>query len=122
MIPLTKDEKESKVSEAAVEYIVGGGREPAVSTISSKNQITLPVHLLREMGLTAGDRLAITREGGRLILRARPKDWAKHYGGSLRGLYGRSKEEVDAYLQELREDRDELVEEAWTGRKPPAET
>jgi len=97
--------------------------EPTVTTISSKNQITLPAHLLREMGLGPGDRLSITREGNRLILRARPKDWARYYGGSLRGLYGSTKEEVDAYLQELREDtgRDEMLEEARSGRKPPAE-
>lgn len=105
-----------------MEYIVSRENEPAVSTISSKNQITLPAHLLREMGLGAGDRLAIVREGNRLILRPRPKDWVQYYGGSLKGLYGRSKEEVDAYLQNLREDtdRDEMLEEAWTGRKPPA--
>ena len=42
-----------KVSEAAVEYITGR-KEEAVSTISSKNQITLPVHLLRQMGVGPG--------------------------------------------------------------------
>jgi AbrB family looped-hinge helix DNA binding protein len=73
-----------------------------MTTISSKNQITLPVHLLRELGLAAGDRLAISREGNRLVLRGRPKDWAKYYGGSLRGLYGKDRAEIDAYLEELR--------------------
>jgi antitoxin ChpS len=95
-----------------------------VSTISSKNQITLPAQLLRELGLTAGDRLAVTREGSRLILRARPKDWVSYHAGSLRGLYGQSKGEMDEYLRELRaedEDRDNAVEGAWTGRKPTAE-
>jgi AbrB family looped-hinge helix DNA binding protein len=73
-----------------------------MTTISSKNQITLPAQLLRELGLGAGDRLAIRREGNRLILRPRPKDWVDYYGGSLRGLYGESKEEMDAYVTELR--------------------
>ena len=107
-----------------MEYIVGSREEPAVSTISSKNQITLPAHLLREMGLTAGDRLAVTREGGRLILRARPKDWIRYHAGSLAGLYGNSREEEDGYLRQLREadaERDRAVEEAWTGREPPAQ-
>jgi AbrB family looped-hinge helix DNA binding protein len=91
-----------------------------MSTISSKNQITLPAHLLRELGLTAGDRLAMSREGDRLILRARPKNWASYYGGSLKGLYGSTKDEVDAYIDELREDdsRDQAIEEAWNGQRP----
>ncbi len=95
-----------------------------MSTISSKNQITLPAHLLREMGLAGGDRLAVTREGNRLILRARPKDWIRYHAGSLAGLYGRSRDEEDAYLRELREadrERDQAVEEAWSGREPPAQ-
>ena len=94
-----------------------------MSTISSKNQITLPAHLLREMGLGAGDRLAISREGNKLILRARPKDWVKYHAGSLAGLYGESKAEQDAYLRELREadERDQALEEAWSGREPSSQ-
>lgn len=91
-----------KVKEAAVEYIVAASEEPALTTISSKNQITLPAHLLRELGLSAGDRLVVRREGNRLVLRPRPKDWVEYYGGSLRGLYGESHEEMDAYVKELR--------------------
>ena len=77
-----------------------------MSTISSKNQITLPAHLLREMGIGAGDRLAVTLEGNRLVLRARPKDWVKYYGGSLKGLYGADAAEIDANLAELRAEGD----------------
>ncbi|HEX5139804.1 MAG TPA: AbrB/MazE/SpoVT family DNA-binding domain-containing protein [Dehalococcoidia bacterium] len=95
-----------KVSEAAVEYIVGRKDEPAVSTISSKNQITLPAHLLRELGLSAGDRLAVSREGNRLILRARPRDWVEYHGGSLRGLYGKNAGEINDYVRQLREESD----------------
>jgi len=108
-----------KVSEAAVEYITGR-KEEAVSTISSKNQITLPVQLLRQMGVGPGDRLAVALEGGRLVLRARPKDWVEHYAGSLRGLWGNSVEEIDAHVRELRDTshRDELIERAWSGTEP----
>ena len=114
---LTKRPPQLKVSEAAVEYITGSLEGDAVTTISSKNQITLPAHLLREMGLAAGDRLAITRDEGRLILRARPRDWVKYHGGSLAGLYGKDAAEIDAYLEELRsnEERDEAIEGAWAG-------
>jgi antitoxin ChpS len=107
---LPSERRSGKVKEAAVEYIVGRREDPALSTISSKNQITLPAQLLREMGLGAGDRVAISREGNRLVLRARPKDWVGYYGGSLRGLYGDSREEQDAYVRELRDESDRDLE------------
>src|SRR5438552_6364368 len=98
--------KGSRISEAAGALYLAGAREDeeAMSTISSKNQITLPAHLLRELGLGPGDRLAVRREGPRLVLRARPKDWVKYHAGSLAGLYGRNRAEADAYVQDLREE------------------
>ena len=65
--------------------------------------------LLRDLGIGPGDRLAVSREGNKLVLRARPKDWVQYHGGSLAGVYGRTAAEVAAYLDELREDakRDE---------------
>lgn len=100
-----------------MEYIADPDEDTAMTTISSKNQITLPAHLLREMGLVAGDRLAISREGGRLVLRARPKDWVRYHGGSLAGLYGKDVDEIDAYVAEERShaERDEAIEGAWAG-------
>jgi AbrB family looped-hinge helix DNA binding protein len=118
---LTKRRSDSKVSEAAAVYFAGRQEDTAVSTISSKNQITLPAHLLRELGLQPGDRLAVSREGGRLILRARPKDWVQYHAGSLAGHYGSNREEIDGYVRELRADdeaRDEALERAWSGTKP----
>jgi AbrB family looped-hinge helix DNA binding protein len=87
-------------------YIAGRQEDGAVSTISSKNQITLPAQLLRELGIGPGDRLAVNREGNRLVLRARPKDWVAYHAGSLGDLYGRTPAEVDAYVKELREESD----------------
>lgn len=107
---VAKGEGGGRIREAAVEYIVNRQEEPSVSTISSKNQITLPAHLLRQMGLGAGDRLAVTVEGNRLVLRPRPKDWVAYYGGSLQGLYGQNRQEIDAYVRELRDESDRAVE------------
>ena len=115
---LTSQSSVSKVSEAALagQYYIAGEEGPAVTTISSKNQITLPAQLLREMGLHAGDRLAVGREGNRLVLRPRPRDWVRHYAGSLGGVYGGSREEIDTYLKDLREEgsRAEEIERAWS--------
>ncbi len=104
-------------------YSVSQEEDPAVTTISSKNQITLPAQLLREMGLGPGDRLAVSREGDRLVLRARPKDWVRHYAGSLGGLYGGTRRQTDEYLKDLREEgaRAQEIERAWSGRTNSAQ-
>ena len=100
----------SKVSEAAVEYVVSRQGGDAMTTISSKNQITLPAHLLREIGIGPGDRLAISREGNRLVMRPRPRDWVEYHGGSLRGVYGDTPEQIEAYIRELRDESNREVD------------
>ncbi len=80
------------------------------TTISSKNQITLPARLLREIGLKPGDQLAVELDGLRLILHPRPKDWVSYTAGSMPGYYGKTKEEVDAYIEELRGEWGEFME------------
>ncbi len=109
--------KSGKIAEAALEYRADQEESPSVTTISSKNQITLPARLLRDMDLRPGDRLAVTREGSRLLLRPRPRDWVRHYAGSLAGVYGGTKEAIDEYLQDLREEgaRAQEIERAWSG-------
>ena len=74
------------------------------TTISSKYQITLPARLVRELGLQPGDKLAVEVEEGRLILHPRPKDWVSYTAGSMPDYYGKTKEEIDAYLREVRGD------------------
>ena len=99
---LTRRTGRRKVREAALTYLA---REPGAmpkTTISSKYQITLPARLVREMGLKPGDRLAVELEAGRLVLHPRPKDWLSYTAGSMPGYYGKTREEVDAYLREVR--------------------
>ena len=119
---MPKDLPSHKVSEAAALYITGG-REDAMTTISSKNQITLPVQLLRELGIGPGDRLAVTREGNRLLLRPRPRDWVAYHAGSLPGLYGRTAAEIEAYVADLRDadEREADQERAWSGHEPASQ-
>ena len=72
------------------------------TTSSSKCQIRRPARLVRELGLQPGDKLAVELEDGRLILHPRPKDWVSYTAGSLKGVYGETKEDIDAYLKEVR--------------------
>ena len=112
-----------RIAEARRQYLVDDDEDkPVMATISSKNQITLPAKLLRELGIGPGDRVSIRKDGDRLILRPRPKEWADYYGGSMRGLYGNTKEEIDAYIRQVREGTgfpdEEVIEEATPARKP----
>ncbi|MCH7719348.1 MAG: hypothetical protein IIB21_07740 [Chloroflexi bacterium] len=54
------------------------------------------------IGHDHGDKLAVELEDGRLILHPRPKDWVSYTAGSLKGVYGETKEDIDAYLKEVR--------------------
>src|SRR5437763_15928086 len=115
-----KRQKKLRIGETAAIYRVSGDEE-VMSTISSKNQITLPAQLLRELGIGPGDRLAVSRDGARLVLRVRPKDWVKYHAGSLAGLYGKNVEEADAYVRGLRDEWPESEEEAEPDAGTPSQ-
>ena len=71
-------------------------------TISSKNQVTLPAAMVRSLGLKAGDKLVAELIDDRIVLLPRPDSWAEYMIGSLEGVYGSTKEEVDRYIAEVR--------------------
>lgn len=71
-------------------------------TISSKNQVTLPAAMVRSLGLKAGDKLVAELIDDRIVLLPRPDSWAEYMIGSLEGVYGSNKEEVDRYIAEVR--------------------
>ena len=91
-----------KVKEAGLAYITNEAGSMPKTTISSKNQITLPARLLREIGLKPGDKVAVEVEDGCLVLHPRPKDWVSYTAGSMPGYYGKTKEDIDQYLREVR--------------------
>ena len=76
-------------------------RESATTTLSSKHQIILPVALVRELGLAPGDKLTVRLEHGAIVLRPRPRDWVDQISGSMPGYYGKTKEDIEAYLAEV---------------------
>ena len=67
-------------------------------TVSSKNQITIPVAVLRDLGVSPGDKMAVTLIDSDLVLTPEPSNWAQYFQGSMRGAYGGSKEAVDRYV------------------------
>lgn len=71
-------------------------------TLSSKNQITIPVAMVRALGLKAGDELNIIQVGDHLALFPTPANWVDYFRGSLKGVYGSTKEEIDRYIAEER--------------------
>ena len=72
-------------------------------TISSKRQITIPAEMAKELALEAGGKLVARIENGSLILRPRPGSLIEYLDSFPKGVYGRTKEEIDAYIREQRE-------------------
>ena len=77
-------------------------------TISSKNQITLPVAALRKLNIRAGERLRAVIKGRSIQLLPHPISWVDYYAGIAAGLYGQTPENVETYLRESRGDWEPL--------------
>ena len=72
------------------------------TTITAKNQVSLPAQGVRELGWAKGDRLLVQALGDDVIvLRRRPTDWTEAFAGRLTGVYG-THDEVLRYLEEER--------------------
>jgi len=71
-------------------------------TVSSKRQITIPAAMARELGLKPGDRLVAHLDDGSIVLERRPKSLIEYLDTFPKGTYGRTKEEIDAYIAEIR--------------------
>lgn len=87
-----------------------------VTTLSSKHQITLPVAVVRALGLAPGDKLSVRIEDGHVVPHPQPRDWVAHLAGSMPGYYARTREEVEAYPAEVRGDWGTHLEEDSAGR------
>ena len=74
----------------------------ATVTLSSKHQITLPVDIVRSLGLNAGDKLVAELIDGHIILLPKPESWTDYFKGSLKGVYGDTVAEINRYITEER--------------------
>ena len=62
--------------------------------------------MARELGLAPGDKLVAHLENRSIILERRPKSLIEYLDSFPKGVYGRTKEEIDAYIAEGRADRE----------------
>ena len=59
--------------------------------------------MARELGLGAGDKLVAWLDDGEIIMKPRPTDLMEYLATFPKGTYGRTKEEIDAYVRGERE-------------------
>lgn len=76
--------------------------ETATGTISRQNQVTIPQTIRKALNLKAGDMITWVAERGKAMVYPKPKDWTVYTRGIAKGTYGKSKKEVETYLEEER--------------------
>jgi AbrB family looped-hinge helix DNA binding protein len=62
-------------------------RRRGATTISSKNQITIPAEALRNAGLEAGERVVAHADGAGRVILEREHDVIGEFAGALTGTY-----------------------------------
>ena len=72
------------------------------ATLSSKYQITIPMEIVRSLGLKPGEKIAIEQIEDRIVMLKEPASWVDYFRGSMKGVYGSTKEEIDRYVAEIR--------------------
>jgi AbrB family looped-hinge helix DNA binding protein len=78
------------------------------SRVSSKGQVTIPQRIRQRLGIRAGDEVDFLVEEGKVIVKPMPerrRSFAE-YAGML--PYFKSREEINAWIRELRGDDDPL--------------
>ena len=79
------------------------------TTITGKNQVSLPANGVRELGWERGDSLLVETIGGEImVLLRRPASWTEFFAGKLSDVFGTHEENL-AWLAEERQSWDEDV-------------
>jgi len=71
------------------------------TTITGKNQVSLPAKSIRELGWERGDRLIVEILGDdTVLLIRRPEDWTEAFAGRLGHVFGTHEETIQWLNQE----------------------
>ena len=69
--------------------------------LSRKGQFVIPKEMREALDIGEGDELLVVLEDGRIVVTT-PKGYARATRGSLKGTWGRSRREIDRYLERER--------------------
>lgn len=69
--------------------------------LSKKGQFVIPKDMRVALGVKEGDELLVMLENGRMIL-SRPHHYAKATRGLMRGAWGRTRRDLERYLDSER--------------------
>ena len=88
--------------------------EQVYATVSSKGQLVIPAEIREALGIKAGTRVAIRREGAELILKPETLSAKLALIRGMRGLTAGGPSMCDDLLEDRRRERErELREEGW---------
>jgi AbrB family looped-hinge helix DNA binding protein len=69
--------------------------------ISRKGQLVIPKDMRDALGIKEGDEVLIVLEDGRMLVTT-PREYARATRGSLKGTWGRTRKDIDEYLDRER--------------------
>jgi AbrB family looped-hinge helix DNA binding protein len=88
--------------------------EPIFATVSTKGQLVIPAAIREELGIEPGTRVAIRREGGRVILDPQGLPAKLRRIDEMMGYTAGGPSMTDELLEERRRERErESTEEGW---------
>lgn len=86
----------------------------ASSTMTSKGQVTIPVEIRKQLGLSPGDRVTFRKSEDGIVIEP-ATSVVRRFAGSLNRFAGNN---PDATI----EDMDEAIAAGWAGEPFPGET
>ncbi len=74
----------------------------SIRGVSSKRQVTIPAAFCKALGLTPGEKVLMEIVDDKIIISPRTKSYTALLSGCLNDVYGKTKEEIEAYLRKER--------------------
>jgi len=66
--------------------------------VSTKGQVVIPIDVRRRLGIRSGDTLVIIGGDGEALIMMASR-YVESLRGMAKGIYGRTRKEVDAYIR-----------------------